>query len=41
MYFLSYMGGKVMLEILNVEVSKGYKKKNPRQNNNQKWKNID
>ena len=39
--FLSYMGGKGMFEILNVEESKGYKKKNLRQNNNQKWTNID
>ena len=40
-YFLSYMGGKGMFEILNVEESKGYKKKNLRQNNNQQWTNID
>ena len=34
------IGGKGILEVLNSESSKCYKKKNPRQNNRKQWENM-
>ena len=39
-YLLSYIGGKVMLGIMNDESSKDYKKKNMIQNNQKQWGNM-
>ena len=39
-YLISYIGGKVMLGIMNDESSKDYKKKNMIQNNQKQWGNM-